>query len=61
MFDDLEPRPKRIFQIGQDLSEMSLDEIDETVADLEAEIQRLKVERSSKSASLDAAQAFFKK
>ena len=40
---------------------MSLDEIDETVADLEAEIQRLKVERSSKSASLDDAQAFFKK
>jgi len=62
MFDDLEPKKQTIDSItfGADLSTMSVEELDDLVKRLEAEIVRLKDERSHKSKSLDAAQAFFK-
>lgn len=47
-------------QIGQDLSMLSIDEIDERVAMLEREIARLKEARANKENSLAAASAFFK-
>jgi uncharacterized small protein (DUF1192 family) len=47
-------------QVGQDLSMLSIDEIDERIAQLEREISRLKEVRSGKESSRAAASAFFK-
>ncbi|EFL88660.1 DUF1192 domain-containing protein [Ahrensia sp. R2A130] len=62
MFDDLEPKTKKAsdIQLGCELSTFSLEDIDERVALLEAEIVRLKDERARKAGHLDAAQSFFK-
>lgn len=46
---------------GCDLSTFSLEDIDERVSILEAEIARLKEERQRKASSLSAAEEFFKK
>ena len=60
--DESEDRPAKNVgaELGGDLSTWSLGDIDERVAELEAEIKRLKEERSRKASSLDAAEAFFK-
>ena len=57
-----EDRAKRIakFTIGQDLSELSVDEISETITALKTEIERLKLTKSEKSDHLSAADALFK-
>ncbi|MGO4388143.1 DUF1192 domain-containing protein [Microvirga sp. 2YAF29] len=56
-----EPRPAVTgHQIGQDLSMLSVDELDERVAMLEREIARLKEAKASKENSREAASAFFK-
>ena len=47
-------------EVGQDLSLLSIDEIDERIGLLEREIARLKEARSNKERSRDAASAFFK-
>jgi uncharacterized small protein (DUF1192 family) len=47
-------------EIGQDLSMLSIDELDERVEMLEREIARLKDARAKKESSLAAASAFFK-
>jgi uncharacterized small protein (DUF1192 family) len=55
------PRPKpSAHEIGQDLSTLSVAEIDERVAMLEVEIARLKEARARKEASRTAASSFFK-
>lgn len=59
--DDDRPRPKRIHEIGQDLSALSVGEIDERIAALHAEIARLAEARTRKDASRSAADAFFRK
>lgn len=58
-----EDRPKKhvAMELGGDLSTLSLGDIDERVAQLEAEISRLKIERDRKSSSLSAAEQFFKR
>lgn len=48
-------------QLGQPLDALSLAELDERIALLRAEIQRLEAARAAKAASLAAADAFFKK
>ena len=58
--DDDRPRPKITHQLGQDLSLLSFDDLNERVAALEAEIERLKTEAAKKRASRDAAASFFK-
>ena len=56
-----EPRePLGEHQVGQDLSMLSIDEIDERVEALEREIARLKEARAAKESSRAAASAFFK-
>ena len=57
-----EDRPKAApgITIGGDLSDVSLGEIDERIAELRAEIERLEAERQRKTSSLDAANAFFR-
>lgn len=47
-------------EIGQDLSALSLHELDERAALLEREIERIRAMRRTKEASRDAAGAFFK-
>ncbi|HEV7327013.1 MAG TPA: DUF1192 domain-containing protein [Bosea sp. (in: a-proteobacteria)] len=59
--DDDRPAPKRAHELGQDLSQLAVAELDERITLLEAEIERLKEAREKKSASRSAADAFFKK
>jgi uncharacterized small protein (DUF1192 family) len=47
-------------QVGQDLSTLSIEEIDERIAFLEQEIGRLREARANKESSRAAASAFFK-
>lgn len=59
--EDDRPKPKNLHEIGQDLSMLSLAEIDERIAMLKAEIERLAEARARKDASRSAADAFFRK
>jgi uncharacterized small protein (DUF1192 family) len=60
-FADEQVRPRaQSHELGQDLSTLSIEEIDERVSLLEAEIARLREARSKKEASRDAASAFFR-
>ena len=59
--EDDAPKRKTRHEIGQDLSDLSLTEIDDRVALLRAEIERLEQMRESKSRSRNAADAFFRK
>jgi uncharacterized small protein (DUF1192 family) len=47
-------------EIGQSLDELSVQEIDERITTLQAEITRLGEARRAKQASVSAAAAFFK-
>lgn len=61
--DPFADEPREIFsghQVGQDLSMLSIDEIDERIEALEREIARLKEVRGAKENSRAAASAFFK-
>ena len=60
--DPFADEPRKIMsahEIGQDLSMLSIAEIDERVEMLEREIARLKEARAKKESSLAAASAFF--
>ncbi|MFI4996438.1 MAG: DUF1192 domain-containing protein [Hyphomicrobiales bacterium] len=60
--DEEELRPKRALphQIGQDLSLLSIAELDERVGTLRAEIMRLETAKAHKLAAQGTAQSFFK-
>ncbi|WP_223476023.1 DUF1192 domain-containing protein [Oricola indica] len=58
--DEEEPKRKPAYQLGQDISLMSVDELNETIDALGEEIARLKREVDTKSDSRNAAEAFFK-
>lgn len=58
--DEEEPKRKSAYQLGQDISLMSVDELNETIDALGEEIARLKREVDTKSDSRNAAEAFFK-
>lgn len=59
--DDDHPRKAGVHEIGQDLSPLSIDEIDRRIAALHAEIERLQAVRAGKQASKAAADLFFKR
>jgi uncharacterized small protein (DUF1192 family) len=60
-FLEEKPRPKpAAHELGQDLSTLSVAELDERVELLEREIERLNEARARKEASRNAASAFFK-
>ena len=59
--EDDRPRPKPVHEIGQDLAPLSLAEIDQRIALLQTEIERLKEARKGKDASRAAADAFFRR
>ena len=47
-------------EVGADISAVSVDELDERIALLRSEIERLEAEKTRKLASRDAAAAFFR-
>ncbi len=57
--EDLEPRKAK--PKPKNLDPLSIDELNDYIAELEAEIARVKAEIAKKSAHLSAAAAFFKK
>ena len=59
--DDDRPKKKIAHEIGQDLSLLSITEINERIELLKAEIARLEANRASKQATKSAADQFFKK
>jgi uncharacterized small protein (DUF1192 family) len=61
MDDDDRPRKKVSHEIGQDLSLLSVEELNERIALLTSEIERLKEAAGNKRASKDAADSFFKR
>jgi uncharacterized small protein (DUF1192 family) len=60
--DEEEHRPKRrpTHEIGQDLSLLSIAELEERVGQLRAEIMRLETAKAQKLSAQNAAQSFFK-
>ena len=61
LFDD-EPRKKaKPHEIGQDLSLLSVGELNERIAMLKAEVARLEAELSTKGATKSAAEALFRR
>ncbi len=58
--DEEKPRKKVTHEIGQDLSLLSVEELNERIALLAAETERLREAMAKKRASKDAANAFFK-
>jgi uncharacterized small protein (DUF1192 family) len=58
--DDDKPRKKASHEIGQDLSLLSVEELDDRIALLASEIERLQAAATKKRASKEAANSFFK-
>jgi uncharacterized small protein (DUF1192 family) len=59
--DDDKPHPKApVHALGEDLSALSVHELDERIAALLEEVERLREARARKEASRTAAGAFFK-
>jgi uncharacterized small protein (DUF1192 family) len=58
--DDDKPRKKITHEIGQDLSLLSVEELTERIALMNAEIERLQQAAAKKRASKDAANNFLK-
>lgn len=61
LFDDEPSKPKRAHEIGQDLSLLSLDEIEDRIGQLRAEIARLEGELRAKGSTRQAAEALFRR
>jgi uncharacterized small protein (DUF1192 family) len=60
MFDDEAVKKPKGHEIGMILDAMSVDELNDRIGMLEAEIERLKLAIESKRKSKSAADAFFK-
>ncbi len=58
--DDEKPKPSGIM-IGEDLSLLSVDELQERISLCEQEIERIRAELDAKKSGLAAAQAIFRK
>ncbi len=59
--DDELPRKKVVHEMGQDLSLLSVEELADRIAALQAEIARLKAAMAAKKASRTSADQFFKR
>ncbi|EJW12932.1 Uncharacterized protein DUF1192 [Rhodovulum sp. PH10] len=58
--DDDRPKTRLAHEIGQDLSVLSIEELEERIALLNGEVARLEAMRDRKRASRSAADQFFK-
>jgi len=61
MDDDDRPKKKISHEIGQELSLLSVKELDERIGLLRSEIARLEADKISKQASRQTADQFFRK
>lgn len=61
LFEEDLPRRRRVHEIGQDLSAISVDELRERVVQLRDEIARIEAEIASKGATRTAADAIFRR
>jgi uncharacterized small protein (DUF1192 family) len=61
ILDEELPKKKKGHDIGEDLSALSLDELDARIELLRGEIRRIEDAIKSKRASANAADAFFKR
>jgi uncharacterized small protein (DUF1192 family) len=61
MDEDDRPKKKIVHEIGQDLTLLSVKELQERIALLKEEVARLEADISRKEASRNAADQFFKK
>ena len=61
LFDDGPVKPKRVHEIGQDLSLLSVAELHERIEQLRSEIARLETELDAKGATRLAAEALFRR
>jgi uncharacterized small protein (DUF1192 family) len=59
--DEDRPKKKIAHEIGQDLTRLSVRELDERVALLQGEIARLEADKGKKQAQRSAADQFFKR
>lgn len=59
-WDDVRPTPKQTAGIGEDLSGLSIAELEQRITALKAEIERVETELQRKRAHETAASAFFK-
>ncbi len=59
--DDDKPKKKVVHEIGQDLSLLSVAELQERIALMQAEIARLEADLAKKQSTRSAADLFFKK
>ena len=60
MFDDDRPKPTPRHEIGQDLALLSIGELEERIALLKAEIDRIEAVKAAKDQHLSAAAALFR-
>lgn len=58
--EELEPKKSKGFEIGEDLSALSLDELKHRIAALKGEIARIEETIGAKESSKQAADSFFK-
>lgn len=58
--EDLEPRKPAAYELGGDLSNISIEELKELTERLKAEIARIEAEIKAKESSRDAAASVFK-
>lgn len=61
LFEDDRPKKAPTHEIGQDISLLSASELDERIAILKAEIDRLDADKKQKAASKSAAESLFRK
>jgi uncharacterized small protein (DUF1192 family) len=60
IFDEELPKKKVAHEINEDLSKLSIDELEERIDLLKAEISRIEKTVADKRATADAAKTFFK-
>lgn len=61
--DDISPPPKKpkSYELGQDVSKLSVEELKALIDDLKGEIARVEAALSAKQSSLSAAESIFKR
>lgn len=61
LFDEEAAKPKRVHEIGQDLSTLSVDELGARIGQLRDEIARIEAELAAKGSTRQAAEALFRR
>ena len=61
LFDEEAAKPKRVHEIGQDLSTLSVDELGARIGQLREEIARIEAELAAKGSTRQAAEALFRR